>query len=543
MLLVLLLGACGDAPQRRVDPLRLRLETVVDEMRLLGCDVALDGLTIELRPPHLAPESGPADYAGWLAPLGSPTSVWRKFRRKIMNFLPSYETREWSGYFAPWRNGIVISGRGSSDPLLTDWVIAHEVTHAWQMQKRKLFTQEWYRRWGTTERWNVETCVSEGEAEAVALMHALARAGKTLEDVRPDIFLANVAQGVTGSAWELEYPIGLDYVLPYVKKGGLAGLDAVYRDLPPSTEQILHGMKRGKDKPVEVTWPEAKAFVRVASDTVGELGIHAWIAAFRGRNDAFLTATGWDGDSAAVFRTNDGTRVYAWITVWDRVKDAEQFETMAQHITACDVITRHGHMVCLVACEDAKVRRRFLSAVWDQYEAPETDAEDARSTAAIEDAWQKLDRTPHFVGGRWQLRLLKLEIPQPAGWSQAVHHGRYVLGVEDAEGFVGLLTAWRQPAAIVRADSLPARFERLRNNYDQDAVTGWEQLQIDGREAYLVEHAVRYGTQWLSYRFHSLYVFDGDTLVVCRGWLLNEAEAAHKAELVKALRGVRISAK
>ena len=119
--------------------------------------------------------------------------------------------------------------------------------------------------------------------------------------------------------------------------GGWAGVNAYFKKMPTSTEQILHPEKyTAGEAPVTVAMPSDLA-ARLGTgwtvpfqDTFGELQFGIWL---RGAGVATATATaaaaGWGGDRLAVMEGPNGTWAVAMQTVWDTDADAAEFEAAA----------------------------------------------------------------------------------------------------------------------------------------------------------------------------------------------------------------------
>ncbi len=116
--------------------------------------------------------------------------------------------------------------------------------------------------------------------------------------------------------------------------GGFAGVDALFKDPPDSTEQVLHPDKlASREAPVKVTFP-ANLADRLGSgwsvalqDTMGEYQLEILLRAAGGVDSATSTeaAAGWGGDRIALIEGPGGATGVALDTVWDTDTDASQF--------------------------------------------------------------------------------------------------------------------------------------------------------------------------------------------------------------------------
>ena len=114
---------------------------------------------------------------------------------------------------------------------------------------------------------------------------------------------------------------------------GWAGVNAMYANIPKSTEQVLHPEKYlAGELPVEVTIADVAGVLGEGwntskPETIGEFGILLSLLT----NDksgplAEEAATGWGGDKLVIV-SNKGTKQAFSIhkTVWDTAKDARDF--------------------------------------------------------------------------------------------------------------------------------------------------------------------------------------------------------------------------
>jgi hypothetical protein len=137
------------------------------------------------------------------------------------------------------------------------------------------------------------------------------------------------------------YTAGQAFVLPRQMSGGWDAVDALYENLPLSTEQILHPDKYDAgEEPIAVELPTVAAelgagWSEAIQDTFGEFQTRIWLreAGVRGA-DATEAAAGWGGDRLAVLNGPDDTWAVVMKTEWDTPADAGEFEAAAE--TAAD---------------------------------------------------------------------------------------------------------------------------------------------------------------------------------------------------------------
>ena len=132
------------------------------------------------------------------------------------------------------------------------------------------------------------------------------------------------------------YTTGLTFAQgQYISGGGWAGVDALYANVPETTEQILHPEKyQAGEGPVEIDVPDdftariGPDWKLALDDTFGEFQTGVWLRDAEAAN-ATEAAAGWGGDRVLVL---DGPGD-AWATVlateWDTAADAAEFEASA----------------------------------------------------------------------------------------------------------------------------------------------------------------------------------------------------------------------
>lgn len=133
------------------------------------------------------------------------------------------------------------------------------------------------------------------------------------------------------------YTAGSAFVVPIHTAGGWAAVDALYDELPLSTEQILHPDKfRAGEEPVAVELPATLAnemgdgWTEAIQDTFGEFQFGVWLRESGiGASDAAAAAAGWGGDRLAVLNGPGGAWAVLMRTTWDSEEDATAFRQAA----------------------------------------------------------------------------------------------------------------------------------------------------------------------------------------------------------------------
>jgi hypothetical protein len=144
-----------------------------------------------------------------------------------------------------------------------------------------------------------------------------------------------------------------------------SAVDALWRDPPESSEQVLHREKYDACEP-PITVPESvlpalPGFDRPkANDVLGELVVRAWLAMSMDPDLAARAAAGWGGDRAGLYPVaaaspappDGGTPIasppaLAWLTIWDDTGEADDFARAAESAAGRANVQRRGEAVAL----------------------------------------------------------------------------------------------------------------------------------------------------------------------------------------------------
>lgn len=252
---------------------------------------------------------------------------------------------------------------------MVDFLVAHELTHALQDQHfglAKVFAPTDDDGQLNSDALNARRYIVEGDAMFAAILYGVYAKtrmtelhGAELNAVRK--YLAQLAsmsvsdmaktlreQASTAATLDPSLKKSLDaidtlspavlvpFVDPYIKgallaleaydRGGWKAIDALYRDPPASTEQVLHPTDRllgARDRPQRVSLPAFRGYEVISSDVLGEL---QWSIYFQlwGQGER-SAAVNWDGDRYVVLRGKDGKLTVLIATIWDGPYDAQLF--------------------------------------------------------------------------------------------------------------------------------------------------------------------------------------------------------------------------
>lgn len=346
------------------------------------------------------------------------------FRKQVVSAM----SVSFTAYYQPDRNTFVFMENQLTRLLehVTDpaRLVTHELVHAHQDQKYDL--QALYaRNKATLEQVRIIHMIMEGEAEMASIAATRKAIGLSMDDLSP-ADLASDLEAILSGELSVIYREGREFVFDRYKAGGWPAVARCFEKPPTSMEQVLHPAKLGKDLPTVVTLPDLGLPAEL-DDRFGESSVYFMLLALGVDNDvAFLAAAGWDGDAFRILKAPDGARMVTWRTLWDRARDAEQFESAMQ--SAQGRAVRRGRVVDWVGGGSVawidKLQKK-LGASTGSYPVVKGDAE---STARIEADYEKLCRErSQVVRGWWKIARAGLAIPIFKGWEVSKVNGVDVL--------------------------------------------------------------------------------------------------------------------
>jgi hypothetical protein len=264
-----------------------------------------------------------------------------------------------AGYYDPRDKAMfLLDDLGTDGSAATLW---HELVHALQDQHYDLRPKlKWSS--GRGDSMSAVQALAEGDATSAMLDVMLAPQGQTALDL-PEGMLGK-SMGVIEALPELEgvppilkrslvaaYADGLTFVNALRAKGGFAAVDAAWRDLPTSTEQILHPEKYEKrEAPLAVAPPpppEAGPTSVVFLDVLGEQGLRFVFEEWMPLVAAASSASGWGGDQLAVFADGDRRAVGVHLVLDDEEHAKRTFEAVVRGALAGEPEDNGGARVAL----------------------------------------------------------------------------------------------------------------------------------------------------------------------------------------------------
>ncbi len=256
--------------------------------------------------------------------------------------------------------------------------MAHELTHAMQDQTYNLKAM-----YSKVEKNDDKELAFRALVEGDASLSESLYLGKQSYD-KEELQSAAEEESLTFTSYEEAPPVmGLTFVFPYsigtpwVKqlydRDGWKGVNAAYKRVPESTEQILHLDKYySNDRPVSVRLPNVdrmlgKGWEKLRTDTLGEY--QSLILISDGATDVSSlanAAAGWEGDSYSVYGQKKGRGVaLVWKSVWESKKDASEFtlalarqqQRLNGNVFGEEMKLRHGALSLDGADASVRIRR------------------------------------------------------------------------------------------------------------------------------------------------------------------------------------------
>jgi hypothetical protein len=311
------------------------------------------------------------------------------------------------GYYDPKSKTFSV---GSFVPgVMLEMVVGHELAHAVQDMHFDLASHQRPLQRGPTsgesDREAARTFLIEGDAQATFLAW---KSGPRGADGISDAVLEAMADdtlGIDGSMvpypvlarmMQMPYTDGTRTVLAIVRARGWAGIDALFADLPTTTEQMLHLDKLDKREPalgvavdgaaLVPSWPGAQV---VYEDDLGEAALLAMLSEIESPRHARAAAAGWGGDRyIALELPGAPLTVVVGAIAWDSAADAKEFEgpfrRYLEHVRAQDhLLERRGAVVVFVTGRAPS--RELAEAAWsaiDVAPAPRKKKQTASSKGA-----------------------------------------------------------------------------------------------------------------------------------------------------------------
>lgn len=256
--------------------------------------------------------------------------------------------------------------------LLNKSYLAHELVHAYQDQKWD-FNNIWqpFHKSSSEEDFNIITYLIEGYAELAKLAYenhyGLSRDASS-HYLSKLVFMKCAICDENNRSSTLPYKLGLRFMAHLYQQGGWALVDNALLNIPSSSEQVLHPDKLNKDLPQSVflpIWKDNPFDLKLISDSSkGEAYLlNKLINMSLSSNEAFLAASGWDGDRLHLYKSKNQDEVLVWRIVFDRDSDANQLENSLKNINAAGIRIKNAATIDWIIADNQVLQaiKVFLS--------------------------------------------------------------------------------------------------------------------------------------------------------------------------------------
>src|SRR6476469_6644819 len=255
----------------------------------------------------------------------------------LKKFLVDLLAEQIIGYYDPKTKVLyIVTGSPAEAASVT---ITHELVHALQDQYISLDSTQKIE--AQNDRQSAAQAVFEGQAVyeqiaamlggnnvAVNLPGGWDRIRDMIRENQSSMPIFAAAPVVIQETLIFPYLSGAEFVRNYKdRKPG----SSIYKDMPVSTEQILHpaAFFAAKDAPTKITLGKLSNATESYQNNLGEFETRLFLFQhLKDQNDAVRGATGWDGDRYAVINTPRGPGI-VWLTVWDSQIEAGEFFDLA----------------------------------------------------------------------------------------------------------------------------------------------------------------------------------------------------------------------
>ena len=244
-------------------------------------------------------------------------------------------TEQVVGYYDPKAKALyVVDG---ADEQVVGITITHELMHALQDQYVDLDSIQ--KSGANNDRLAAAQALIEGEAqfEQISIMlggpdqiearlpGAWDRVREEIRNRQGEMPVFATAPMVIQESLLFPYLSGAEFVRRVKEKRGSIDL---FRDIPRSTEQILHPpafLGTPPDEPTTVVLPSPRGATKAYENDMGEFGTRLVVYAYlRDPQTSQRAAAGWDGDRFMVVEKGS-ERGLVWALVWDSPIEAAEF--------------------------------------------------------------------------------------------------------------------------------------------------------------------------------------------------------------------------
>ena len=262
----------------------------------------------------------------------------------LLNVLVSLYNEQVAAFYVPEERALYTFKDLVFSSNLDKMLLSHELTHALQDQNFDL--QTFPLKVKTNDDLALATsALVEGDATVLMTRWYVENVdpGKMLGDLGA-MFSQNTAKLREAPAYLREmlmfpYQQGQQFAMTLYADGGTAAIDAVFRNPPTSTKDILHADKflrqRATPERIDLAPLDSKDWRLIANNTLGEFGTRFILQQGMEVFDAQVLAEGWNGDRYHVYQQGtNGPTALVWATAWEKEPQATEFETAYKTVIA-----------------------------------------------------------------------------------------------------------------------------------------------------------------------------------------------------------------
>lgn len=253
----------------------------------------------------------------------------------IKEVVLSLYTEQAAGFYDDMTKWFYVVEEFDLNQTITGIILSHEICHVLQDQNFHIDTMNLYKRNNDDE---IYAILGVLEGDATILMTEWLKENfkfmsvfQLLSTLGLDQTAYNDAPYFLRQLLVFPYLQGSVFMMEVIAVDGMEARDAPFRNLPRSTEQILHPEKYHTmiDDPTIVTLPNVaqlfgKGWEKKFENAFGEIGFKLLFEQYMSPTEAADSAAGWDGDRYGLYKNDRGKFTILWDSCWDSENDAVQ---------------------------------------------------------------------------------------------------------------------------------------------------------------------------------------------------------------------------
>jgi hypothetical protein len=251
----------------------------------------------------------------------------------IKEVVLSLYTEQAAGFYDDMTRWFYVVEEFDLNQTITGIILSHEICHVLQDQNFHIDSMNLYKRNNDDE---IYAILGVLEGDATILMtewlkdnFKLSSVFQVLSTLGLDQTAYNAAPYFLQQLLVFPYLQGSVFMMEVIAQEGMEGRNVPFRNLPRSSEQILHPEKYLTmiDEPTTVTLPDiaqlfGKKWEKKFENSFGEIGFKLFFEQYMSPAEAADSAAGWDGDRYALYQNDRGGFTILWDSCWDSENDA-----------------------------------------------------------------------------------------------------------------------------------------------------------------------------------------------------------------------------